>query len=211
MIPLLRATFRLFLMMKCFAVTVFFVLAAASASAGCISHNAGSGGLVLTHRNPYISTSYEQTSKGLIETRITRDAQGSKTVVAVYSHPLLVEKRTSGNEVLGLTYARDHADLDALPKKRYWSSAVDLFVSGKKQSHGNEELTYVGSEVVSFGACQYEVWKIDDRLYLEGRAPIYFTKYYSPTLRVVLRAVLKSPDGHVVMNTTYDELAALKR
>lgn len=193
------------------AATVAFLMITAPALAECPSGNAKEIGLVLTHANPYLSVTYEKAAEGLIEKKVTIAAQGPRIVVSVYSHPLLVVKRTVGNEVLSLLYLSDSRDLNRLAEYKKWMSDVELLANGQNEAHGAETLEFEGKSQLSIGDCRYEVWKINEILSLVGRKPVIDTKYYSPKLNIVLRSIFRTPDGRTMTDTSYDKITLLQK
>ena len=194
-----------------FATAVAFLMIAAPALAECPSDDVKDGGIVLTHASPYLSVTYEKAKEGLSETKVTKSGKNPKMVVSVYSHPLLVVKRTAGNEVLELIYSRDFGDLARLAEYKKWTSNVELVVNGKNEGRGTESLEFERTSQLSIGRCRYEVWKINEILSFVGKKPISDTKYYSPKLNIVLRVTFRAPNGRIITDTTYDKIALLQK
>lgn len=197
--------------MKKFATTAVFLIIAAPALAECPSNDIKESGVVLTRASPYFSVTYEQAEEGLTEKKVTKQGQDSRTVFSIYSHPLLVVKRTAGNEVLKLVYSRNFSDLKSLAEYKTWASQVELVVDGKNEGHGTEILTFESASKLSIGGCLYDVWKISEILSISGRKKIFDTRYYSPKLNIALRFTLKSPNGSVIADTTFDKIAPLQK
>lgn len=194
--------------MKRFSTIAALLTLAAPALADCPSRRAQEDTLTLQRTNPDLTVRYSQTAEGLIETKTTSRRQGE--VVSVYSHPLAVIRRTAGDEILRLQYSENLASLDELPKLKTWISGVALYVKDEKKGDGTEKIDFVEMSRLSIGVCKYDVWKIHETLALTGREPVVMTKYYSPDLKVMLRATVISPGGQVIADMLYDKIAVLK-
>jgi hypothetical protein len=164
--------------------------------------------LALKRANPDLTVRYDQTTEGLTETKTTSRRPGE--VVSVYAHPLAVIRRTAGDEVLRLQYSGNLDSLDELPTLKTWISGVDLYVKDERKGDGTDKIDFVEMSKLSIGACIYDVWKVHETLTLTGQQAVIMMKYYSPDLKVVLRATALSPDGQVVGDTRYDQIEVLK-
>ena len=131
-------------------------------------------------------------------------------VSTLYPHPLVAGARVTSNGVLRLDYDEPPAAIDDLDEDGSWSSGVSLSIDGSTVGDGRSTLSYLGEASLSVGACSYSVWVVEDRLVLEGREPIVARRFYSPELRVVLRAVSYGSDGQPKSEVRFDriELAA---
>ena len=64
--------------------------------------------------------------------------------------------------------------------------------------------------LVSIGECEYEAWRVENRLEIDGRSPIVFEKFYSPLLGVVIKTIKIAPDGKRLSAVEFDEIELVK-
>ncbi len=187
--------------------TVFLVLGAQAAMA-CPQSLDPQGGLVLTRTDPFFAVILKATEEGLTEQRVMERDSGPEPVSTLYPHPLVVGERAARNGTLSLSYATAVSQLDRLNETGVWQSDVVLRSGQDELGRGTATLSFRGNQTMSVGECRYDVWHVEDRLELEGRAPIIFDKFYSPTLGVVLEAVKLTPNREPITMISFDKIEA---
>ena len=166
--------------------------------------------LRLTRASPLFSALLQQTDRGLSEQRTADRGSGSETVVAIYPHPLIVGERTSAQSVLTINYSAGTSNLDRLDQNRTWESDVTLKSGSHIIGKGSATLTMLDKGLVSIGECEYEAWRVENRLEIDGRSPIVFEKFYSPLLGVVIKTIKIAPDGKRLSAVEFDEIELVK-
>lgn len=189
-------------------VLVAISLCATPALSRCPTGEDRQRGLALTHESPFQSLLYKQTSEGLTEQKLQLRGKKLEAVNAIYVHPLLVSKRINKVGTLRVSYSVGIEDIAELPKRKTWTSSVELFSNERKISNGQETLKFKGMARTEIGNCFYPVWVVHESLTLDGKEPITFEKYFSPQLNLVLRAVRLAPDGKVIADTFFDKIEA---
>lgn len=181
-------------------------LAAGPALAACPDAPVEGASIVLTREAPYFAVALSPDGVGLRESRVMEESGQLLPVSTIYPHPLVAGARLTSRGVLRLDYDRSPALIDALDEDGSWSSTVSLSIDGTEAGGGQSTLSYLGEATLSVGACSYDVWVVEDRLELQGRDPIVARRFYSPDLRVVLRAVSYGADGEPVSEVRFDRI-----
>ncbi|WP_057460833.1 MULTISPECIES: hypothetical protein [unclassified Pseudovibrio] len=186
------------------------VIAGINAAAACPQQLPESG-LRLTRTADGYSAVYKKTSAGLVEERVmTRDGKQEK-VTTIYLHPLVTGQRISSKGTLSLEYSKSLSNVDSVKQSGQWFSDFVLKYNANEVDRGVARLSYLDEGQVEIGKCSYDVWRIESRLELEGRAaPTTFDRYYSPKLGLVLRAIKLTPDRETINGVVFDQIEVVE-
>ena len=184
---------------------IFFLMSAQSVWA-CPQALDRENGLILTRTDPFFSVLFRSSDQGLTEQRIMDRGAGPEEVSTVYPHPLVVGERVSSTATLSLSYSAPVSQLDRLDETGTWRSDVVLQSGQEVLGRGTATLSFLGNSTIAIGACQYDVWQVEDRFELEGREPIVFDKFYSPKLGLVLNAIRLSPNRDPISTVEFDTI-----
>ncbi len=163
-------------------------------------------GLKLTRANPPFSVVLKTTEEGLTEEREDVLEPTQDKVISIFPHPLVVGKRISSQRTYSTVFAEQVSKLDDLRDLESWTSKVILKSGAKEIYRGAVKLTFLNMAKVKIGKCVYDVWRVEDRMELEGRAPIMLEQSYSPQLGVVLKTAILSPDRETFGGVLYDTI-----
>ncbi|RYG89525.1 hypothetical protein EU803_17500 [Loktanella sp. IMCC34160] len=164
-------------------------------------------GIRLTRTDPLFSVVLTRTPDGISEARVMERDGVPEDVSSVYSHGLTVTRRIGAGGTLELRYDRDTTELDSLPGYREWTSPVALLSNGEVVNSGTYTVRISGLGDATIGDCTYTVWRVQDRLQMEGLQPLAFEKAFAPDLGIPLSAIQLAPDGSPVSGVFFDEIA----
>ena len=165
-------------------------------------------GIRLTRFDPFFSIVQTQTPEGLAEARVTQRGSVPEMTTSLYDHPLTVTQRIGANGTLELHYEDDTRALNSLNSLREWSTDVSLVSGGETVNRGEYAARIIGIGEAQIGDCNYDVWRVQESLTLDGAAPLQFEKSYAPDLGLVLSSIRLAPDGNPLHGVFFDEIAA---
>ncbi|KZK75758.1 hypothetical protein PsAD46_05494 [Pseudovibrio sp. Ad46] len=186
--------------------TILFFFFAMNVAAACPQEMFESG-LKLTRKSPLFIAVLKRTTEGVVEEREDIFEPTQDKVVSVFPHALAIGKRISSQRTYSTEYVEQVSQLDDLRNLGSWTSKVVLYSGMKEIYRGAVKLSFLNMAEVKIGECVYDTWRVEDRLELEGKAPITLEKYYSPKLGVVLKTLVLSQDRETFSGVHYDTIA----
>jgi hypothetical protein len=191
------------------SVTIGLLCWAQVALADCPGNISDLKGIELSRAQPFFGNVYRQTPEGLSEARIMERDGAVEEVSTIYQHPLAPGQRISEKGTLVLVYSADPAELQRLVDTKVWVSEVALTVNGQTVLKGRAEKRLAGTETMTVGDCQTDVWLVEDRLELGQGDGSWMLLSYAPDLGLVVRSVTMSADGTPAGAVEFDTIRVL--
>ena len=143
----------------------------------------------------------------LVEEREQVRMGRKETVHSTFRHALLPDSRKAGGREIKISFDDPVKMIKELPFQKLWLSEMTLTMGGREVGKGVERLEYRGKKLLNIGKCHYMTWVVRAITTVRGHDPIYFTKFYSPDLGLVIKSHKINSEGSILSGVEFDKIS----
>lgn len=143
----------------------------------------------------------------LWEEREQKKLGRKELIQSAFLHALLPESRKVSGRKLEIEFDEPAKLIKELPYQKLWLSEMTLKMNGQLVAQGVERLEYRGKKLINIGKCHYMTWVVRTITDVKGRDPIYFMKYYSPDLGLVLKSYKVNAKDSILSGVEFDRIS----